>query len=121
PPILQWQELVHVGAGVDHALVIDRDTRGASVDGTEAGGVGLRRFLNGSVDSDPGIGFRFGPVEHFSVSFFFAAHWQASHSGSSMAQALPHAASALTAMGPLEAGAAAMTEDTAFSLPSVPF
>jgi hypothetical protein len=37
--------LVHVGAGVDHALVVDRDAGAAAVDLAEAGGVGGWRRL----------------------------------------------------------------------------
>src|SRR5690554_3515885 len=108
PAIFKRQQLVNVRAGVDHLLVINGHTRRPSFYLAEAGGI--TRSLVGNVDFRLG----FGPVEH-ALHSFFSAHWQASHSGSSTAQELPHSAG-LSLMVSFDTVVAV----TAFSFPSVP-
>lgn len=106
PAVFHGQELVHVGARVDHALFVDADAGGAALDGAEASGVG--RHGSGPAGDGCGRGMKrlgIGPVEHHLIN---PAHWQASQVGSAMEQALGAV---------IRTGAA----ETALSLPSVPF
>lgn len=66
PAVFEWEELVDVGAAVDHGFVVDADACGAALDvaetcgvgGCDVGGRGLR-------EDEDGRGFGgFGPVEH---------------------------------------------------------
>ena len=88
PFVFQRQQLIDVGAAIDHPLVVDGDAAAAAVDGAEAGRVGGRERRRGATAGGvrrAGAAW-FGPVEHVCYSFS-VAHWQASHSGLSIEQA----------------------------------
>ena len=110
PVVFQRQQLVHVGAAIDHALLVDGD---APERASRRGRIGIHcRSV------------RFGhvcPVKHSTLSPR-AGYWQASQVGSSMEQACPQGAgkSEAAAAAATGAGAAAMgATATALSLPSV--
>src|SRR5690606_26610833 len=102
PFVFERQQLVHVGAAIDHRLVVHRNAAASAVD---AG------FFSG--------GYGMGPVEGHHL-LLGPAHWQASQSGSSMRQAGPSSAG-MTSVGLVEVGATGTgVTATELSLPSVP-
>src|SRR5690606_7271036 len=134
PAVLERQQLVDVGTGVDHPLVGDVDARGAALDLTETGAVdGGHGFLSACSGWGRGHGGGRGRGGDS------AGYWQASHSGSSSEQNAASGsisgadpltggadgAAAGRGAGPGEgageaAGEAAATGATALSRPSVP-
>ena len=66
PFVLQRQQLVDVGAAVDHRLVVDRHAAACAVDRAEAGGIGGGWRCLGTATAARWRGRRgwFGPVEH---------------------------------------------------------
>ena len=113
PFVFQRQQLIDVGAAIDHSLVVDQDAAAASVDGAEAGRVGHGREAACATPVAYGGRARRVLTSRAFCYSFSVAHWQASHSGLSIEQATAPDKSGIADIDEIEA--------TALSLPSVPF
>jgi hypothetical protein len=66
PLVLEWEELVDVGAAVDHGFIVDADAGAPAIDVAEAGGLWRGDVCGGGLGEDQhrGCGFEgFVPIE----------------------------------------------------------